>query len=143
MNPFKKIANWYFTKNALPYWCILILDMVVLLLGGLFTYWIFIYRRNVTVDMMMLVRTLCMYVLPSLIGARMFHTYSGIIRYSSFVDLMRVAYANAVSLIVVYPWHFFIYTLPKDTFYHLHYRHIILMYVIGTAMMSVRSSSAL
>ena len=72
MNPFKKIANWYFTKNALPYWCILILDMVVLLLGGLFTYWIFIYRRNVTVDMMMLVRTLCMYVLPSLIGARMF-----------------------------------------------------------------------
>ena len=135
MNPFKKIANWYFTKNALPYWCILILDMVVLLLGGLFTYWIFIYRRNVTVDMMMLVRTLCMYVLPSLIGARMFHTYSGIIRYSSFVDLMRVAYANAVSLIVVYAWHHFIYSLPKDMFYHLHYRHIILMYVIGTAMM--------
>ena len=135
MNPFKKIANWYFTKNALPYWCILILDMFVLLLGGLFTYWIFIYRRRVDVDMVMLTRTLAMYVLPSLIGARMFHTYSGIIRYSSFVDLMRVAYANAVSLLVVYAWHHFIYSLPTDLFYRLHYRHIILMYVIGTAMM--------
>ena len=134
-NPFKKLINWYFTKRALPYWCILILDMFVLLLAGLFTYWIFIYRRRVSVDMLMLVRTLCMYVLPSIIGARMFHTYSGIIRYSSFVDLMRVAYANGVSLIVAYAWHHFIYSLPKDMFYHLHYRHIILMYVIGTAMM--------
>ena len=136
MNPFKKVANWYFTKNALPYWCILILDMVVLLLAGLFTYWIFIYRRRVEVDVLMLTRTLAMYVLPSLIGARMFHTYSGIIRYSSFVDLMRVAYANAVSLVVAYAWHHVVYyAFPSGWFYHLHYRHIILMYVIGTAMM--------
>ena len=66
MNPFKKLANWYFTKKALPYWCILILDMVVLLMAGLFTYFIFIYRRQVEVDIWLLVRTLCMYVVPSL-----------------------------------------------------------------------------
>ena len=135
MNPFRKLANWYFTKNALPYWCILILDMLLLLAGGLFIYSLFVYHQLGEVDMMKLVRTLGMYVLPSLIGAKLFHTYSGIIRYSSFVDLMRVAYANAVSLVVVYPWHFFIYTLPTELFYHLHYRHIILMYVIGTALM--------
>ena len=135
MNPFKKLANWYFTKKALPYWCILILDMLVLLMAGLFTYFIFIYRRQVEVDIWLLVRTLCMYVVPSLVGARMFHTYAGIVRYSSFVDLMHVAYANGVSLAVAYAWHYFIHGFPTDVFYHLHFRHIVLMYVIGTALM--------
>ena len=135
MNPFKKLANWYFSKKALPYWCILILDLLVLLMAGLFTYFIFIYRRQVEVDIWLLVKTLCMYVVPSLVGARMFHTYAGIVRYSSFVDLMHVAYANGVSLAVAFAWHFFIYRFPKDVFYHLHFRHIVLMYVIGTAMM--------
>ena len=135
MNPFKKIINWYFSKKALPYWCILILDLFVMLLAGLFTYFIFIYRRQVEVDIWLLVKTLCMYVVPCLVGARMFHTYAGIIRYSSFVDLMHVAYANGVSLAVAYAWHYFIYRFPTDVFYHLHFRHIVLMYVIGTAMM--------
>ena len=135
MNPFKKLANWYFSKKALPYWCILILDMLVLLIAGLFTYFIFIYRRQVEVDIWLLVKTLCMYVVPSLVGARMFHTYAGIVRYSSFVDLMHVAYANGVSLAVAYGWHYFVYRFPTDVFYHLHFRHIVLMYVIGTAMM--------
>ena len=135
MNPFKKLANWYFSKKALPYWCILILDLLVLLIAGLFTYFIFIYRRQVEVDIWLLVKTLCMYVVPSLVGARMFHTYAGIVRYSSFVDLMHVAYANGVSLAVAFAWHFFIYRFPTDVFYHLHFRHIVLMYVIGTAMM--------
>ena len=135
MNLFKKLANWYFSKKALPYWCVLIFDLLVLLFAGLFTYFIFIYRRQVEVDIWLLVKTLCMYVVPSLVGARMFHTYAGIVRYSSFVDLMHVAYANGVSLVVAFGWHYFIYRFPSDVFYHLHFRHIVLMYVIGTAMM--------
>ena len=135
MNPFKKLINWYFSKKALPYWCVLILDLLLMLLAGLFTYFIFIYRRQVEVDIWLLFKTLCMYVVPCLVGARMFHTYAGIVRYSSFVDLMHVAYANGVSLAVAFAWHFFVYRFPTDVFYHLHFRHIVLMYVIGTALM--------
>ena len=135
MNPFKKLINWYFSKKALPYWCVLILDLLLMLLAGLFTYFIFIYRRQVEVDIWLLFKTLCMYVVPCLVGARMFHTYAGIVRYSSFVDLMHVAYANGVSLAVAFAWHFFIYRFPTDVLYHLHFRHIVLMYVIGTALM--------
>ena len=135
MNPLKKLINWYFSKKALPYWCVLILDLLLMLLAGLFTYFIFIYRRQVEVDIWLLFKTLCMYVVPCLVGARMFHTYAGIMRYSSFVDLMHVAYANGVSLAVAFAWHFFVYRFPTDVFYHLHFRHIVLMYVIGTALM--------
>ena len=135
INPFHKVLNWYFSKNALPYWCILLLDFLILMLAGIITYWIFIYRRRVTFDQSMLLQTLFMYALPSLIGARMFHTYAGIIRYSSFVDLTRVAYANLVSLFIAYPMHYLVYGIPGGTFYHLHFRHIIVMYLIATALM--------
>ena len=127
--------NWYFSKKALPYWCILILDFLILMFAGILTYWIFIYRRKIGFDQSMLLQTLFMYALPSIIGARMFHTYSGIIRYSSFVDLTRVAYANLLSLCIAFPMHHLVHSLPRDLFYHLHFRHIILMYLIATALM--------
>ena len=135
VNPFKKLMNWYFSKKALPYWCILILDFLILMFAGILTYWIFIYRRKIGFDQSMLLQTLFMYALPSIIGARMFHTYSGIIRYSSFVDLTRVAYANLLSLCIAFLMHHLVHSLPRDLFYSLHFRHIILMYLIATALM--------
>ena len=135
LNPLKRLMNWYFSKRALPYWSILILDFMLLMLAGILTYWIFIYRRKIGFDQSMLLQTLFMYALPSIVGARMFHTYAGIIRYSSFVDLTRVAYANLVSLCIAYPMHYFVYSISGELFYHLHFRHIILMYLIATALM--------
>ena len=134
-NPFKKLMNWYFSKNALPYWCILLMDFILLMIGGILTYWIFIYRKSVTFDQSMLLQTLFMYALPSIIGARMFHTYAGIIRFSSFVDLTRVFYASLLSLVIAYPLHFMVRSVSDGWFYGLHFRHICLMYLIGTLLM--------
>lgn len=44
--------------------------------------------------------TALVYSVLSGIGAYLFNTYSGVVRYSSFVDLMRVAYANGVSMLL-------------------------------------------
>ena len=134
-NPFKKLIDWYFSKRALPYWGILLLDFLFLMIGGILTYWIFIYRKRVTFDQSLLLQTLFVYALPSLIGARMFHTYSGIIRYSSFVDLARVFYASLLSLVIAYPLHFMVRSTSEGWFYNLHFRHICLMYLIGTLLM--------
>lgn len=46
--------------------------------------------------------SLCCYLLPYLIGFRIMHTYSSVIRYSSFVDLCRVAMANLIGVIIVF-----------------------------------------
>ena len=135
IKPFNKVLNWYFSRNALPYWGILLLDFLILLLAGIITYWIFIFRRISPLDHLLLLRTLVMYALPGFIGARMFHTYSGIVRYSSFVDLTRVFYANLVSLIVAYLMHYLVLYYPGDIFCHLSFRHIVLMYAIATLLM--------
>ena len=45
--------------------------------------------------------TLLVCLIPYLVGFRLFHTYSGIIRYSSFVDLQKVGFAVLFGLICV------------------------------------------
>ena len=133
--PVNKLLSWYFSKGALPYWCVLIMDYMLLVIAGFITYRIFIYSRKVSLEETRLLQTLMMYALPSVIGARIFHTYSGIIRYSSFVDLTKVFYANLLALVLVYPLHDWIFYHALDVFMRLHFRHIMIMYVFGTLLM--------
>ena len=93
-----KVLSWYFSRDALPYWCIFIIDSMIVFLSGVLTYWVF-NKTNALVDYRFeVIYTMFVYVVFSWVGFRLFSTYSGIVRYSSFVDLMRVAYGGAVSL---------------------------------------------
>ncbi len=100
MNTLNKLINLYFTRNALPYWCLYLLDTLIVMLSALSTYWVF-YRTGVMfAERFSVLYTALTYSLLSSIGAHIFKTYSGIVRYSSFVDLMRVAYANGLSMLL-------------------------------------------
>ena len=135
MNFFRKLANWYFRRNSLPYWSIFVLDMITLLFSGVISYWIFSDWTDLTTRMPSLLASLLVYVVLSIIGIRYFHTYAGIVRYSSFVDLMRVAYANIVSLALALGIHYFMFSAPSQYFEPLSGRQIVLMYVIATMAM--------
>ena len=100
MNPFKKILNWYFSKNSLPYWCVLIADCAIVFICTNFTYWAFHKAQLYFDNRVGVFYTSLIYAFISIIGARIFHTYSGVVRYSSFVDLMRVYYSCALSLVL-------------------------------------------
>ena len=100
-HPFDKVLNWYFTKNSLPYWCILLIDCLSVGASGLLAYWIFNSLSVVVENAFPLLNTLVCFVILSVPGFKLFHTYSGFMRYSSFVDLMRVVYGNTVSLVLV------------------------------------------
>ena len=100
MTPWSKLLSWYFNKKSLPYWCIFLIDGLIVLLSGLFTYWVFNRTMGMFTHRIEVLYTSLFYVLISWISARVFRTYSGVIRYSSFVDLLRVAYANGLSLII-------------------------------------------
>ncbi len=136
MNILKKIIDWYFTKAALPYWCILIIDCLICYFSGLLVFWLY-YRGAVTLDnITILTKTIVVYMCFNLIGFRVFHTYSGIIRYSSFVDLQRVAYAMALSCAIAEVAHYAIYYLDLELV-RLQGRQIFLMYFIAMILMWV------
>ena len=96
-----KLREWYFTKNALPYWCVLILDCLILLFSGVFCYYLDHGGSELTNNFWPLLGTLCVYLIAYLIGIRLMHTYQAIIRYSSFVDLTRIASANAIGFVII------------------------------------------
>ena len=96
----KRTIRWYFTKNALPYWCMLMMDSCILVASGLMVYWVLHRTLSIFENRIEVFYSLLVYMLVSWIGARLFHTYQGVIRYSSFVDLMHLAYANLISLAI-------------------------------------------
>lgn len=134
MNIFGKIADWYFSRNALPYWLILALDLLICYFSGLLVFW-FYYHGAVTIqNLELLTKTIFVYMCFNLIGFRVFRTYSGIIRYSSFIDLQRVAYAMTLSCIIAEIAHYFVFKLDLN-FYRLQGRQIFLMYFVATILM--------
>ena len=100
MGIIQRVTTWYFSKNALPYWCVLLLDCAIIVFAGMLgTYFVQggtplqgdgFWRHLLAIT--------C--ALPFfIIGMRVFRTYSGVLRYSSFVDLARVAGAVAIGLV--------------------------------------------
>ena len=94
----RQASNWYFSRKVLPYWAILLADTAIVFVSAIFTYWI-ANKSQVTYEHHVAVfTTALLYSLISWIGARVFRTYSGVLRYSSFVDLLKLTYANMLSL---------------------------------------------
>ena len=88
-----KFLNWYFRRESLPYWCLLLADTFIVFLSTIFSFWIYAKTQLLFEERFGVLYTALFYALLSLIGARVFRTYSGVVRFSSFVDLMRVFYA--------------------------------------------------
>ena len=134
MDFINRLFNWYFTKNSLPYWVIFLLDCGILMVSGMMVYWVF-NRIGLIEDFWKVLNTLILYILLSLVGFRLFHTYTGIMRYSSFVDLVRVIYSNGVSLILVLLADYFTDYLPGAHFVHFTTTQICLIYLMATLLM--------
>ncbi len=100
LRPVKWFSHWYFRKNILPYWVILLMDAAIVFVSALFTYWV-VNRTLITFEnRFALLYTALMYALLSCVGARIFKTYSGVLRYSSSGDMARLAYANLTTFIL-------------------------------------------
>ena len=135
MKFFNRLSNWYFSKKSLPYWCIFWIDCAVT-----FVSYLFIYQQiNTGAKTLSILGQLSMlfaiFTLFHAIGFRIFHTYDGILRYSSFIDLQRVFYAvtfgavlSAITKDMLLSTHFF----PGV---EIEYRNIVLGALISTLVL--------
>lgn len=98
----QRISNWYFTKKALPHLCILLIDCAIVAFSGYVGYYID-KGGDIFVDSFWQITFgLMVGLVPFIIAFRLLHTYSGIVRYSSFVDLQRVMMATLSGSVVCY-----------------------------------------
>ncbi|MDE7414464.1 MAG: polysaccharide biosynthesis protein [Muribaculaceae bacterium] len=133
MNSFKKLAHWYFSRAALPYWSILMLDCMFVVFAGLLAYTVH-HGSAQTLDVIeSLAATMCIFLLCFLLSFKIFHTYNGVIRYSSFNDLLRIG--GAVVLAVVLGAAIFLVLGPKSWLVEFGLADIILMGLFVVAFM--------
>lgn len=102
MNLFRKVVDWYFSNKALPYWCILLLDCVIVAFSTYVGHYIELGGDIFAGHFWNMTRGILLGLIPFVISFRVFHTYSGIVRYSSFIDLQRVATASFIATVALW-----------------------------------------
>ena len=135
MNPFRKLLDWYFSKDSLPYWCLILVDTMIVFGSMLFVYWVFRSTKVFLNNQSAIFCTAGFFAMLSWIGARLFHTYSGVVRYSSFVDLLHVAYANSVTMLFAIAISTFMESLNVAELSALTQTQIVISMVIATLFM--------
>lgn len=135
-HPLDKILNWYFTKNSLPYWCIFLIDCAIVMFSCALVYWI---PRNLISLVDNALPVFCssvVFTFVSIVGFRIFHTYSGFMRYASFVDLMRVTYGNLINLGLALVADLLLQELfPIKIFAYFNTTSIFLIFILATLLM--------
>lgn len=131
----RKIVDSYFSKRTFPHWCVLLLDSAILFLSGVFVYWCFNRGTALQLNFWPLTYLMLLCVGVHFIFFAIFRIYSGIIRYSSFNDLIRVALAMGCSALAVIAVHFFTNSCPSRVFAHVQVRHILIAEAIATGLM--------
>lgn len=131
----RKIVDSYFSKRTFPYWCVLLLDSAILFLSGVFVYWCFNRGTALQLNFWPLTYLMLLCVGVHFIFFAIFRTYSGIIRYSSFNDLIHVAEAMGCSALAVIAVHFFTNSCPPRVFAHVQVRQILIAEAIATGLM--------
>lgn len=135
MKFFNRLSNWYFSKKSLPYWCIFWIDCAVIFVSYLFIYQQINSGAKALSILGQLSMLFAIFTLFHAIGFRIFHTYDGILRYSSFIDLQRVFYAVTLGAVLS--------AITKDMLLSTHffpgveieYRNIVLGALISTLVL--------
>ena len=134
MRLFSRLIRWYFSKGALPYWCILLIDFLVSIISGIFIYWFYNRGADTLGNLIMLTKTVVVYGLINFIGFRIFHTYYGILRYSSFLDLQRVGIAMLVNFFLAFTFHYIVVWVDMPLI-HFTGMQIFFIYIVATLLM--------
>jgi len=135
----EKLLNWYFKKDSLPYWCIFALDCILFYIAGFLIFWAIFRYGAASAHLNQIFFTTSLYLIPTCIAFKLFHTYDGILRFSSFADLQKTAYAMTVSLGIAAIIHYPIFWLEGTPILHVSLRHLLVLYMLATILMwSVR-----
>jgi FlaA1/EpsC-like NDP-sugar epimerase len=96
---YNKLLNWYFTKKALPFWCVFFIDCGVVILSGIIAYWVDRGTTTFVADFPRLVSTLLFYLIFYIIGFRVNRTYLGLMRYTTLEDFKRIISAMVIGML--------------------------------------------
>lgn len=87
----------YLSAKVLPIWTILLIDVFIIIASCMLSYALRYDFRSIFLDSSTIDKTIIWTVIANLIFFRVFRTYSNVLRFSSFVDIMRIFVSLTVS----------------------------------------------
>ena len=87
----------YLSAKVLPIWTILLIDVFIIIASCMLSYALRYDLRSIFLDSSTIDKTIIWTVIANLIFFRVFRTYSNVLRFSSFVDIMRIFVSLTVS----------------------------------------------
>nr|WP_320039510.1 nucleoside-diphosphate sugar epimerase/dehydratase [uncultured Bacteroides sp.] len=114
-----RITNWYFSKKALPYWMVLALDCLIVMFSGYVAKYFEIGGLEFAQLFWPMTYGILICIVLYAVSFRLFRTYAGIIRYSSFIDLQRVAFATFTGSVLTYMASFALESVNEINMPHL------------------------
>ena len=131
----KSLSKWYFGKNVLPYWVILLMDTIVVFIAAVFTYWVTNRTMIAFENRFAMLYTALLFAALSWVGAKAFKTYSGVLRYSSSIDLAKLAYANLTTLVLAVASYYLFRWTGVEWLCAIKPLEAIVVFTISTALM--------
>jgi FlaA1/EpsC-like NDP-sugar epimerase len=92
-----KIIHRYLSSKVLPIWTILLIDVLIIVVSSLLAYALRYDFRSIFLESSTIDKTIVWTVIVNLIFFRIFRTYSNVLRFSSFIDIMRIFVSLTVS----------------------------------------------
>ena len=86
----------------MPYWCVLVADCVIITIAGLISTYVCMGGSGLASHFWHYVRAWIVVLPFFIVGMRLMHTYSSVLRYSGVYDLKRVVIANAIGIVCVF-----------------------------------------
>ncbi len=91
------IFHRYLSSRVLPTWTVLLIDIFITVISCLLAYALWYDFRSIFMAPSTVDHTILWAVFVNLVCFRFFHTYSNVLRFSSFVDIMRIFVSLTVS----------------------------------------------
>lgn len=105
MSLLQRISKWIFSRGALPYWCILVYDSVTVIASGFFVYYLQHGLSDIIKHLSQVSIGIGICLAIYMVAFMLFHTFNGVLRFSSFIDLRRVAYSTFTASFLVCVFH--------------------------------------
>ncbi len=128
-----RLSTWYFSRQAFPYWCVLFADCIIVFASLMGAHVLNFGLTETVQNWRMIYQPMFLSLIVFVIMFRIFHTYEGVVRYSSFIDLFKVASSTLCACVIVVLLH--VFTKYDNLFGHIYIRDLLVGSMIATFFM--------
>lgn len=129
-----KFIQRYLSAKVLPIWTILLIDVFIIIISSILAYILRYDLRSIFLESSNIDKAIFGAVIVNLIFFRVFRTYSNVLRFSSFVDIMRIFVSLTVSYAILMA-----INVLGDSFFNtklVPFSVVFMSYIISFAMMA-------